>query len=349
MPCEQTCNPLAPSRGKHKECGCQAAVLNLPMSERFKPSNILLVAVSRVCVYKQYGMAHVLCGVDKGGNQDMDMPCYARDMRALDEGVYTNIPDDVNGGSRRVRLRGWQTAIGADMLGAHSLGPFMESPSAHVFCRGCNVHQGKPHAYAPTSFLRKEREGSHPAPTERNMKDLTALLDRLRAPTMGATERGVIMSENGLNSLYYAMDPAYIPHVDITKDAVQEGLHLFGDGLLRSEGAWMFYLFIKLGLKLDVVNRAIQAYPNWPRDCRIPPLHAGLRDGVTGGKPKAEKTLRMSGAECMHFAQHRCAPRTHPAPLIISTGAPRARTPRAPPPAPPQSHLCRLVVAVWRC
>ena len=130
---------------------------------------------------------------------------------------------------------------------------------------------------------------------------------------MGATERGGIMSENGLNSLYYAMDPAYIPHVDITKDAVQEGLHLFGDGLLRSEGAWMFYLFIKLGLKLDVVNRAIQAYPNWPRDCRIPPLHAALKDGVTGGKPKPEKTLRMSGAECIHFAQHRCAPRTHPA------------------------------------
>ena len=153
MPCEQTCNPLAPSRGKHKECGCQAAVLNLPMSERFKPSNILLVAVSRACVYKQYGMAHVLCGVDKGGNQCMDMPCYARDMRALDEGVYTNIPDDVNGGSRRVRLRGWQTAIGADMLGAHSLGPFMESLSAHVFCRGCHVHQGMPHAYAPTSFF----------------------------------------------------------------------------------------------------------------------------------------------------------------------------------------------------
>ena len=126
----QVCNALAVARGKHKQCGCQTACLNLPAHERFKEMNIFLPVLARSTTYKKHGMARVLCGVDTNGVHH-DEPNYAADMRELDVGHWIEIPDDVNGGMRHVRLRGWDIAISCDFLAKQSVLPFMESASAH--------------------------------------------------------------------------------------------------------------------------------------------------------------------------------------------------------------------------
>ena len=120
------------------------------------------------------------------------------------------------------------------------------------------------------------------------------------------------MSAEGLTKLYCALE--YIRHCDPTTDTPVDVLHVFPDGLCRSEGAWLFYILFKMGLTADEVNAAVRAYRHWPPDVRIPPLkdQGGLKEGVKGGKPKSSKTLKMTGAQCMHFTLHRCArPRTH--------------------------------------
>ena len=101
----------------HKQCGCQMAVLSLPAAERFRTENILLPVMSRASVYKTHGMARVLAGVDADGTQH-DEPNFAHDMRMLDAGIWCEIPDDVRGGTRWVRLRAWVLVVGADYLAA---------------------------------------------------------------------------------------------------------------------------------------------------------------------------------------------------------------------------------------
>lgn len=314
----QTCNVIGPSRGKHKECGCQGAVLNLPASERRSPDQILLLAVCRAVVYKKYGMSRVLCGVDTDGTEHDELN-YASDMRALDEGRWITIPDDLNGGTRRVRLRLWQIVVGADMLAASSVGPFQDGPNANMFCRGCYVNQSKPGAFAPTSFHRTQRTANlPPVPATRTWPQLKAVLDQCRSPSISAAERKRLMTAAGIVRLYFAMDPKYIPHVDPTCDMIVDGLHLFGAGLLRSEGAWLFYVLIKLGFDIAIVNRAMRSYQYWPRDVRIPALLPSLKEGAVGGKPKSDKTLRMTSAEAMHFALHRY-PRHPASPACLPT------------------------------
>ena len=135
----------------HKECGCQCALLSLPPEDRFKQENILLPVVSRACVYKKYGMARVLSGIDEDGTRHLDEENYAKDMREADEGRWINIPDDINGGQMPVRLRLWQLPVGADMLGSNSLGPFQVRPapwplpSPHLTPHLTSPHLTSPH------------------------------------------------------------------------------------------------------------------------------------------------------------------------------------------------------------
>ena len=145
-------NALGVARGKHKQCGCQLAVLSLPQEERFKPANILLPVMSRATVYKRHGMSRVLCGVDAEGKQH-DEPNFAADMRQLHEGVWTEIPDDERPGfPKRVRLRAWIIIVAADYLAAQSLLPTSESASAHVFCRACLYNSTHAAAGRPFSW-----------------------------------------------------------------------------------------------------------------------------------------------------------------------------------------------------
>ena len=84
-----------------------------------------------------------------------------------------------------------------------------------------------------------------------------------------------------------------------------DALHLFPDGLLRSEGAWLFYVLCKLGLDLKKVDASVRASRELPRDVRIPPLHPKLKSGTRRGCPRSSAVLRMTGSQVMHFALHR--------------------------------------------
>ena len=117
------------------------------------------------------------------------------------------------------------------------------------------------------------------------------------------------MQNNGLSqdrATVFALDPKYYPHIDPTTICPRDLLHLFPDGLLRSEGAWLMYILIKLGLPLRDVNAAKNAYLHFDRQVRVPDLHEGLKKGVAGGKPRSAATIRMTGREVMEFALHRC-------------------------------------------
>lgn len=59
----------------------------------------------------------------------------------------------------------------------------------------------------------------------------------------------------------------------------QDLLHLFPDGLLRSEAAWLIYTLAKLGLSVATINQAIASYHHWPEDVRIPELSDKLEKG----------------------------------------------------------------------
>ena len=107
------------------------AVLNLPPLDRFKEENIFLPVLARSSTYKKHGMARVLCGVDSNGIQH-DEPNYAQDMRELNDGRWITIPDDA-GGTRPVRLVGWNMAMSSDFLAKMSTLPYMESASAHKY------------------------------------------------------------------------------------------------------------------------------------------------------------------------------------------------------------------------
>ena len=82
-------------------------------------------------------------------------------------------------------------------------------------------------------------------------------------------------------------------------------MHLFPDGILRSEGAWLVYVMAKLGLKVASINEAMSRYTGWPPDVRVPPLSNKLTSGKEGGVPDSNTTLKMSGSQVMHFTLHR--------------------------------------------
>jgi hypothetical protein len=301
---------IGSNRGVHKQCGCQAAVGNLPATERFHPDNIFLPVLSRATVYKKHGMARVLCGVDQQGVRH-DEECYAKDMRALDAGVWAEIPDDVNGGTMRIRLKAFELVAACDHLGAQSITCHVETPGAHVFCRACDCDRTSDAYQQPFSFHRAPcpTTGSAKSPrrafSERSWPSLLAVLRRLRAG-VSAAEQKKLYHDHGINKLYGALDPEHIPHIDPTDHAPQDLLHLFPDGLLRSEAAWLIYVLVKLGLSIDAINAAWKSYHKLPADVRIPPLHGKLKEGTRGGRPAPNRTLKMSGSQVMHWALHRC-------------------------------------------
>lgn len=297
----EVCNALGTARGDHKECGVQAATLNLPANQRFVPDNILLVALAKAKVYKKHGMARVLAGVDADGEQH-DEPNVARDLRTLDRGREITIPDDdIPGGTRTVRLKLWPIIFAADYLGAQSVLPFVESPSAHLFCRGCLYDSTQPMAGRPYSFLRRGALATLPFPL-REWEKLETELKRLRAG-VSAVDMRRSFHDYGLNKLYFALDPEYFPHIDPCTIAPQDLLHLYPDGLLRSELAWLIFIFCKMGLDLDTTNARLRRFKprGFPKDVRIPNFPDKLKRGVQGGKPHSSSTARMTGSQCMHF------------------------------------------------
>ena len=290
--------------------------MNLPAEERFKTENIKLAALAKAKVYKTHGMSRVINAVDADGKQH-DEPCIGKDLIELDKGRWITIPDTA-GGVRRVRLRVWVIISSADHLGRQSMLPFTESPSAHCFCGRCNINTTVPNAHRPFSFLRKKPTGvtlldgatlplaadCQPCHELRDWPNLERKLNQLRA---GVSPRDLNLAfhDFGLNKLQFALDPRYIPHINPVSICPEDVLHLFPDGLLRSELAWLLFIFFKKGLKLEALNKATRAYKAFPADVRIPKFHAKLKKGVAGGVPDSSRTVRMTGSQMMHFAMHR--------------------------------------------
>lgn len=297
----EVANPLGTAAGEHKECGVQAATVNVPTTERMAERNIFLVVLAKAKLYKTHGMARVIAGIDKDGVQHSE-PNHAADMRALDRGRWIQIPDDSgNEIFIKVRLRAWQLVFSGDYLGAQSMLPTSECPQAHVFCRGCDYHAKHEMAGRPFSFHRAE-----PAFAERHWPTLKAELERLRAG-VSAGELKKKFHDLGLNKLYFALDPAYIPYVDPTQIAPQDLLHLLPDGLLRSELAWLMYVLCRSGFNLDRLNRRLkesEVKRLLPADVRIPAFPSKLTKGIAGSKPESGRTVRMTGSQCMHFSLH---------------------------------------------
>ena len=304
-------NALSTAAGKHKQCGFQTAVLSLPAKERFKTDEILLVALCRTSVYKKHGMARVLEGRSQDGVRH-DEPNYVADMERLDEGVWMTIPDDKKGGTRRIRLRAWDLAGAFDHLGRQACLPYVESPSAHHFCGRCNIDQSVDRAFRPLSFLRKAATCA-PIPGAAKcarvhtpeLREGARVLQLLRS-LRGSTDSKAVAAafkEHGVNTLYSALEN--VPHIDVSDFAPEDALHLFPDGLLRSQGAWLVYRLNQLGLSPAVINAAMARYKDWPPDVRIPPIQMKLCKGTQSGCPKSSATLRMTGSQVMHFALHR--------------------------------------------
>ncbi len=306
----EVCNPLGTARGDHKECGVQCGTLNLKAEDRFCEDNILLPVLAKAKVYKVHGMARVLAGVDHDGIMH-DEPNFAKDMRELAVGRLIKIPDNSGtstDGYITVRLKVYIMLFSGDYLGAQSLLPTSESPGAHVFCRGCDYDARSSAAGRPFSFLRAPRacgatKAQKASFSERTWPSLQAELANLRAGVT-ATELKKKYHDLGLNKLYFALDPEYIPHIDPCIVAPQDCLHLFPDGLLRSELAWLTYILCKMGLDLNKLNARIKSYKDLPKDVRIPPFPKKVTKGKTGGVPVSKSVARMTGSQCMHFSLH---------------------------------------------
>ena len=275
--------------------------------ERFKSENILLPVLSKANVYKKHGMNRVLNGVDSNGVQHKEAN-FGADMRELGEGVWCQIPDDERGGVRWVRLRAWVTIVTADFLAKMSLLPGMEGSRAHKFCSDCDYDTRSASADQPFSFYRScsrsVATGGNP-PKLNTWERMEATLKNIRAAS--ENEQKQLLKEAGYNCAYFALDQAYGWAPDPSQ-CPQDLLHLFSDGLLRHEGAWMVKVLYSHGMELDSLNRAITGYKGFPPDVRIPPLHSKLTEGTDAGRPRRESMLKMTGSQVMHFCLHRCDP-----------------------------------------
>jgi hypothetical protein len=332
-------NPLGTARAIHKQLLEEVAVCNLPAAERFERKNLLLVGASRASAYKELGMARIVSGVDPDGKQHSNF-CHAADMRKQHVGRRAQIPDDDNGGWREIELHAWDITAAGDMLTLNALVPYQESPHANKCCRKCLHDVRHRLAYRPYSHHRPipecaeceddettdARMGSFPL---RTIGTLKAQLDTMcGARTKKDLER--LSDSYGIKITKiraYAWNPEYNPLVDPT-DIPEDGLHLFGDGLLRSEGAWCVFDLCKNGkLSWAKLFRACRRYSGYPPDVRVPPLHPKILTGAAGGRPRSDAVLRMTGSQVHHFALHRCA---------------AAACATIPPPDPPRDHPSRL-------
>ena len=306
---------LGANTGKHKLCGVQLAAINEGQGNRFRQDSIMLAALAKASAYKKYGMCRVLCGKDSSGFCQFDEPNFAKDMRRLDEGVWIQLPDDENGGLRWWCLKAWIVLASCDMPAAGSIVPYSGSARSNHFCRCCTMDASNPDSKRPFSFLRKQQsyqsEGVEKrrrvTVCEHTWDSLEQSLGYLKQAFECGPARDNYAKSMGLvpERLVFAFDPREIPYVDPCNGLPQDLLHLFPDGLLRSEAAWLIYTLAKLGLSVATINQAIASYHQWPEDVRIPELSDKLEKGKEGGVPDSTSTLKMSGSQVMHFSLHR--------------------------------------------
>lgn len=129
-------NPIGFAKSDQKYECIYAAITNLPPRLRFSRHAIQLVELTNSKAFKRHSGARVLCGVDVDGKQ-IDEPCFAADLRRLQEGVELKLPSKDGGGTKAVTLKAYVVGLSADYPAAAALLPNMESTGAHVWCRQC--------------------------------------------------------------------------------------------------------------------------------------------------------------------------------------------------------------------
>jgi len=145
---------------------------------------VQLFAVSKYTAYAKYGATRVLCGVNPiDGHVLEPTGTFAADMRRLAQGIRIEIPCmDSASGRRTVRLKAYVIGCAADYPAAASLTPFMESTSAHRFCRQCNIDgraDGTPYSFLPSTSAGISSAGTPQAPREHDYSEIRRVIQTL--------------------------------------------------------------------------------------------------------------------------------------------------------------------------
>ena len=148
--------PIGFAKGEQKYECCYATIVNLPPRIRYQTDSILLVEVTNSKAFKRYGAARVISGVDSNGKQ-VEEDNFAADMRRLREGIILDIPK-ADGGTRKIKLQAWLVGFSADFPAAGACLPFMESTSAHVWCRECDCNFASQGEQRPFIFADRQQQ-----------------------------------------------------------------------------------------------------------------------------------------------------------------------------------------------
>lgn len=116
--------------------------------------------------------------------------------------------------------------------------------------------------------------------------------------------------KTGLMQSTYALNSSSFPYFRAFMAVPQDGMHTLycSGGVVQSELAELIYVLVKENeVSLDAINDAIESY-SWPAEKeRAPLVHPSVTVGAKGGLPSKGATLRMNGAQTLHFARHATA------------------------------------------
>ena len=189
-----------------------------------------------------------------------------------------------------IYIQAHYVATGSDHLAGQAMGATVESTSALRCCRFCDFmtnHGGKRHD-RPTNILG----------TPRTLKSLSDLLEVLREGNFSAAQLKKLMQGGGINKLFYALDPAYVPNADATQDLPGDLMHLFFCGITRHELAWLIDIFLKNKyFTLDQLNERLKLL-RLPYGKSIPSIQP-----QTANKKRRDMNLDLTASETMYFAK----------------------------------------------
>ena len=181
----------------------------------------------------------------------------------------------------------------ADYLASQASGPWVESTSALHPCHECH--------WKTNHGGRLDRPLALGKP--RTLAELTAVLKPLRVLKLSgktgiATAVKAKMQEMGINKLFYALDPEYIPYADAVRDAPGDIMHLFLCGFTKKEMAWLIDIFVKARyFTWDQLNARVKLIA-LPHGKRISKLMAQTKQ-----KKRRDLCLDLTASETMYFAK----------------------------------------------
>ena len=230
----EVANPLGFARGKHQLGVFLYSIINLDPTVRPPPPYIQLAGIALESDSKRYGPAKVFSGIDPITHEP-DPELWATpgaQLRTLSAGVPMPIlAKDGTMPKDPTPVHVYTLMLIADMLAAHKLGPWGESPSALVPCRQCDFDTRQEKAYAPVRFV---RDGCRCRWKLRELTEVEGSLEELRSPTMRADDRAEGMQSFGVNTLHHALDRRYIPYFNVARGMLQDGMHMDDDGIFRN-------------------------------------------------------------------------------------------------------------------